>query len=160
MTAAEHSGTSAGLGSLGLGSIDQVSFVVRDIEASLPAYTALFGPFTTRMAGSSTMSLRGRPVSPTLKLAFAYQGDLEIELVEVVEGESPHAEHLATHGEGIHHVRFRVDDLEAAQKRMEDAGWVATFEGVTPRANFAYLERTDLLGYTNVELLQPTVPRD
>jgi catechol 2,3-dioxygenase-like lactoylglutathione lyase family enzyme len=148
------------LGSLGLGRIDQVSFVVRDLDASLPTYAALFGPFTVRMAGPSTMSLRGKPVSPTLRLAFAHQGDLEIELVEVVEGESPHAEHLATHGEGIHHVRYRVDDLARARAAMETAGFVVTFEGVTPRARFAYLERPDVLGYTNVELLEPRPPAD
>ena len=29
----------------GLGPIDQVAFVVADLEAALPRYTALYGPF-------------------------------------------------------------------------------------------------------------------
>ena len=33
------------LRALGLGPIDQVGYVVRDLEASLPRYEALFGPF-------------------------------------------------------------------------------------------------------------------
>ena len=37
---------------------------------------------------------------------------MEIELIEVLEGETPHSEHLRDHGEGPQHIRFRIDGIE------------------------------------------------
>ena len=35
-----------------------------------------------------------------------------------LEGETPHSEHLREHGEGLHHVRFRTDDLDATLEQL------------------------------------------
>ena len=39
----------------------------------------------------------------------------------MLEGETPHTEHLDAHGEGPHHVRFRVSALEAKIEELEDS---------------------------------------
>jgi hypothetical protein len=89
----------------------------------------------------------------TLNLAFGKSGPLEVELVQVVEGESPSADHLAAHGEGLHHVRFPVPDLRATQAAMERENFVTTFEGGSGGVLFAYLEPPEL-GTTFLELIQ------
>jgi len=48
-------------------------------------------------------------------------GETAIELLEPTGPSSPIARFLETRGEGIHHVAFRVHDLEAALKRLAAA---------------------------------------
>ena len=47
-----------------------------------------------------------------MKLAFAKSGPIEIELIQVLEGETPHTEFLPEKGEGLHQLRFQVDDMD------------------------------------------------
>ena len=139
----------------GLGPIDQVSFAVRDLEASLPAYEALFGTFRVVTSTLEQFTYRGRTAGPTtVKLGFAMSGDLEIELVEVVSGGFPQVEHLQKHGEGLQHVRYKVDDVDAVRARMEAAGYAAVIVGDSERARFCYLESPDKLGHTMIELIR------
>lgn len=151
------------LSCLGLGPIDQVSFAVADIAASLPTYTALFGEFTTRHVEFTPdrVRYRGRPASARLHLAFARSGGLEIELVQIEDGEAPQADHLRDHGEGLHHVRFRVDDLPAKKAEMEALGFETVLHGTTASSGraFAYLEAPALLGTTVIELIEVRATR-
>jgi methylmalonyl-CoA/ethylmalonyl-CoA epimerase len=80
-------------GAFGLGPIDQISFAVVDLQAALPLYSALFGDFTTRRVElrPDRVSYRGQPASARLLLGFGRTGDVEVELVEVEEGEAPRA---------------------------------------------------------------------
>ena len=52
-------------------------------------------------------------------MAFGRSGPLEIELIQPVSGEGPHQEFLDAGNEGMHHVRFRVDDLDARVAELE-----------------------------------------
>ena len=146
------------LSSFDLGPVDQISFAVADIDAALPVYCALFGePVRRRVAlDPEHVRYRGEPVAATLELAFFRSGDLEVELVAVAEGDAPHLEHLREHGDGLHHVRFRVDDLAAKRDEMAAAGFCTVIDGTTARGSrFAYLEWPARLGHTLVELIQP-----
>lgn len=138
-----------------LGPIDQVAYVVDSLETSLPRYEALFGPFEIVDSPLRDCWYRGRQVDCHLRLAVNREGPLEIELIEVVGGEAPHSEHLKTRGEGLHHVRFRVDDLEARLAALEAAGFVTIFiKRFAPAVAFAYLETPPETGRSVIELLQ------
>ncbi len=138
-----------------LGPIDQVAYVVDSLEASLPRYEALFGPFRVAESPLTDCTYRGRTVDCHLRLAVNDAGPLEIELIEVVGGAAPHREHLDAHGEGLHHVRFRVDDLDAARDRLEAAGFTPIFEKrFGPTVAFAYVEAPGEMGGSVIELLQ------
>ncbi|MGE0387592.1 MAG: VOC family protein [Gammaproteobacteria bacterium] len=139
---------------LALGAMDQVSFAVRDLDAVLPTYEALFGPFDVRVAVVDRLWYRGRESRGEYRLGFARSGDLEIELVQVTAGDAPQADHLHVHGEGLQHVRFRVADLDGARARMEQRGYRTVVFGEPPGVRFAYLELPADLGYTMVELIQ------
>jgi catechol 2,3-dioxygenase-like lactoylglutathione lyase family enzyme len=139
-----------------LGRVDQISFAVSDMDASLPVFRALFGEFTLRraMLTPDNATYRGRPASATLLLAFGRSGDVEIELIEVEEGMAPPLEHIQRHGEGMHHVRFRVADHDAKNAELEAAGFTTILRGRTATGSFSYLEAPDALGHSVVELIE------
>jgi catechol 2,3-dioxygenase-like lactoylglutathione lyase family enzyme len=142
-------------GRLGLGPIDQVAFVVRSLEESLPRYEAIFGPFK---AGESRIDDYATPegsANCTLKLAVNNAAPIEVELIEVAAGSTPHLEHLEKHGEGLHHVRFRVDSVDESIKTLEAEGFRSVFhKRYGPTVAFAYLETPGDIGSWLVELLE------
>jgi hypothetical protein len=99
---------------------------------------------------------RGRPSDVTLKMAFGHSGSLEIELIEWVSGDSPHKEVLDAGNEGVHHVRYKVDDLAAHRTRLEERGFTVVWSHGFPGAGieWAYLEVPAEQGGAMVELYQ------
>jgi catechol 2,3-dioxygenase-like lactoylglutathione lyase family enzyme len=99
--------------------------------------------------------VRGATVDCTLKLAVNRSGPIEIELIEVLEGDTPHSEHLRTHGDGLHHVRFRVSSLDAKLEALEREGFEVVFvKRFGPNVAFAYVETPPALGRSVIELLE------
>jgi hypothetical protein len=142
-------------GRLGLGPVDQVSFVVEDLERALPRYEALYGPFEVGVAPLRDCRFRNERVSCTLKVAVNRAGPLEIELIQVLDGKAPHSEHLRAHGEGLHHVRFRVEALDAKLAELEREGYTTVFyKRFGPTVAFAYLETPPEIGRSVIELLE------
>lgn len=128
---------------LGLPAIDQVGFVVKDLEQSMAAYEALFGPFTTMDAQVPAADYRGRKADCELKLAFGRSGDLEIELIQWLSGDSPHREFIESGREGMQHLRFRVDSVDDWIPRLRDVGYEAIwYKRWSEDTVFAYLERS------------------
>jgi len=50
-------------------------------------------------------------------------GDADVELLASADAESPIGRFLARHGPGIHHLCYRVPDLEQALERCRAAGY-------------------------------------
>ena len=142
---------------IGLPPVAQLGYVVRSIDASVALYEPLFGPFR-RMDGSvQGADYRGRLADCELRLAFAWSGSLEIELIEWVSGESPHREFLEKGREGMHHLQFRVEDCDAWVARLERLGYTRIwYKRWSPDTVFAYLERPG--DPTLIELLQMPAP--
>ncbi len=129
------------------GPIIQVAWVVEDIEATELLLSEQFGagawtriPDVTFEAASTTY--RGRPAEFVAHISLAYAGDLQLELIQPVSGESVHTEFLAANGPGLHHVCFGTDDVEAACARAEDAGHSVAMRGsmMGGEIEFAYLD--------------------
>jgi len=139
----------------GLGPIDQISYVVENIERSLPGFEALFGAFQVSQNDLPDCTIRGQQADCTIKMAIGHSGPMEIELIEVVAGETTHTEHLRDHGEGLHHVRFRVDDIDAKLPELEAEGFeIVLYKRFSPEIAFAYLETPKSIGASVIELLQ------
>ena len=127
---------------LNLPPVNQVGFVVRDLKKAIAFYEPLFGEFVEMDAGEMEWEYRGKPEMSSLKLAFGKSGDVEIELIEWISGESPHKEFLDAGREGMHHLRFIVDNVEEKVREAEAHGyreiWYKRFaEGLAA----SYLER-------------------
>jgi methylmalonyl-CoA epimerase len=91
-----------------IGPIDHVAVVVRSIDEALPRYRVLFGweaADEPRIFASQRVRLCFLPSGP--------EPAAKLELVEPIDDESGVARFLATHGEGLHHVCMRTDDLDA-----------------------------------------------
>jgi catechol 2,3-dioxygenase-like lactoylglutathione lyase family enzyme len=135
-----------------LGPIDQISFAVRDVDEAVPRYQAMFGgEFAVCDVPGNEVIVYGEPSSTDLRLAFGRSGDVEVELVEVLTGSWPTLRWLDEHGEGLHHIRFRVDDVAGTRAELEAAGFTLTLTCVDTAA-YAYLESPLLNGMT-IELL-------
>jgi len=137
------------------GKIDQIGYVVRDLEASLPVYEGLFGAFIVGEASMEDVLFRDERTNCKLKIATNNDGPIEIELIQVLEGETPHTEHLRDHGEGLHHVRFRISDIEAKISALEARGFEKIFwKRFGPTIAFAYLVSPSEIGGSTIELLE------
>jgi catechol 2,3-dioxygenase-like lactoylglutathione lyase family enzyme len=129
------------------GPIIQVAWVVDDIEATEKLLGEQFGAGAwtripdVRFEEEST-TYRGRPSGLVAHVSLAYAGDLQLELIQPVSGESVHTEFLAANGPGLHHVCFATDDVAAACARAEAAGQVVAQRGsmMDGEIDFAYLD--------------------
>jgi len=92
--------------------IAHVGIAVANIAEALPFYRDVLGlePGPRERADGAAI----------VSLTF---GDVDIELLEPVDPEGPIAKFLAKRGPGIHHVCYRVPDLDAALNRARAAGY-------------------------------------
>jgi methylmalonyl-CoA/ethylmalonyl-CoA epimerase len=70
-----------------------------------------------------------------VKTAFLSVGDANLELLEPTSPDSPVAKFIEKRGEGIHHLCFRVDDIEAHLERLKAEGYRLINEAPVPGAH-------------------------
>ena len=118
-----------------LASVDHVSYAVKDIDKTIEAWSSIYGigPWTFREDGGN--DAKGRPWK--IRMAFAYSGGTEIELVQCKEGRIFQSRFLDTWGEGLHHVGTYVDDVDAVTAELVKKGAKLL---VHDPGQFAYLD--------------------
>lgn len=132
----------SGLETLGLPPIDQIGFVVRSLAESEKRYSALFGPWRFMDGTVEAATYRGRICDAKLDLMFGRSGDLEIEFIEWKRGDCPHREFIEAGREGMHHLRYRVDDADAWIEKFSVIGYRPIwYKQYSAEIVFAYLER-------------------
>ena len=129
------------------GPITQVAWVTDDLEATERLLHEQFGTGAwTRIPdvvfGPDETTLRGEPVEFVAHISLAYAGDLQLELIQPVRGPTIHAEFLAAHGPGLHHVCFEVADVDAACAAAETTGVPVLMRGAMMggEIEFAYVD--------------------
>ncbi len=85
--------------------INHIGIAVKNIETATPFYRDVLG-----MTFEGTEEVAEQKV----RVAFLQIGESRIELLEPTSPDSPVAKFLEKNGEGIHHIAYEVDDLEAA----------------------------------------------
>ncbi|HEX7152558.1 MAG TPA: methylmalonyl-CoA epimerase [Thermoanaerobaculia bacterium] len=70
-----------------------------------------------------------------VKTAFLSVGDSNLELLEPTSPDSPIAKFIEKRGEGIHHLCFRVDDIEAQLAKLKAEGYRLINEAPVPGAH-------------------------
>ena len=146
------------IGSVELPPIDQVGYVVRNLDETVARYEPLFGPFTLMESPLTGVLYRGTPSDVTLRIAFGSAGNVEIEFIEVVSGRSPHQEFLDAGREGIHHIRYRVPDCDATIAALAGEGFAPIWYHDMGFAKFAYLEHASRDGVLLELLEMPGAP--
>jgi len=135
--------------------VHQLGYVVSDIEKTCRYYesTLGIGPFSEVIdVDMDGAILRGRPVKTKIKVAFVQSGAVQIELIQPVMGENVYTEFLAGKGEGIHHLAFLVDDMDAAKAQFAKKGLTPVFYRDMGVMEFAYYD-TSGVGGLMTELL-------
>jgi len=100
--------------------IAHIGIAVTSIDDALPFYRDILGlvPHPPEVADGATI----------VSLPF---GESEVELLEPRDAGSPIAKFIERRGPGIHHVCYRVADLDAVLARAREAGYRLVDE--TPR---------------------------
>jgi len=100
--------------------VAHVGIAVRSIADALPFYRDVLGlaplPDAPETADGATI----------VSLHF---GEVDVELLEPRGPDSPVAKFLAQRGPGIHHICYRVSDLDAALARCRAAGYRLVDDG-------------------------------
>jgi len=149
-----------------MGPIAHIGLVVKDADKTAELYSRLFGiEFEVDdydMTKGKFFNVDGQPQKARFRAAFGQAGAVAIELVEVLEGETPHTRFLDRHGEGMQHLCFYVTDMQDTMARLNAAGiraildyeFETTYDGKRSRIQEVYLSTNELLGGATIQLLQ------
>ncbi|NRA94541.1 MAG: methylmalonyl-CoA epimerase [Psychroserpens sp.] len=94
--------------------IEHIGIAVKDINASNELFEALFDKahYKTEVVESEGVMT-----------SFFESGPNKIELLQATNPDSPIAKYIEKKGEGIHHIAFAVDDIEAEIERLKAKGF-------------------------------------
>lgn len=95
--------------------IDHIGVAVESIERALDFYKNKL-----RIDCTDTEYIESQMV----RVAFLPLGDSEIELLEATDDNSAIKKFIDKKGQGIHHIAFRVDNLEEEIERLKGLGMV------------------------------------
>ena len=129
--------------------------VVKDIEKTVQHYYEAYGigPFRVFEAQFSDKTLRGRPAEFRLKIAMHRVGGVQLEFIQVLEGDTVYQDIIDKKGEGLHHLGFFVNDLDKHVARLAEQGISVIQSGRFDGGGFAYLD-TEAIGGVVLELIQ------
>ncbi|MBP6758111.1 MAG: methylmalonyl-CoA epimerase [Flavobacterium sp.] len=99
--------------------IEHIGIAVNSLEEASVVYEKLFGEPAYKQE---------EVVEEGVKTAFFKNGPNKIELLESTNPESAIAKFIAKKGEGIHHIAFEVDDIEAEIARLKNEGFIVLNE--------------------------------
>ncbi|CAA0162175.1 methylmalonyl-CoA epimerase [Tenacibaculum maritimum] len=94
--------------------IEHIGIAVKSITSSNQLFASLFGKAHYKIE---------EVLSEGAKTSFFEVGPNKIELLEATNPESPIAKFIEKKGEGIHHIAFAVDDIQAEIKRLQGEGF-------------------------------------
>ncbi|SMC17473.1 methylmalonyl-CoA epimerase [Desulfacinum hydrothermale DSM 13146] len=93
--------------------VDHIGIAVKSIDEAQKLYHDLLG-----------LADHGRETVAEQKVTTAFfpVGDTEVELLEATDPDGPVAKFIEKKGQGVHHIAFRVDDLDAALEELKAQG--------------------------------------
>ncbi len=105
--------------------VHHVGIAVRDMEAALRFYAEALGLPVVK---------RGKAPARGALVALLAVGGSYLELVQPTRDDSPFAEHIAEHGEGLHHVALGTDDVRTLVAELRAKG--VPLQDAEPREGF------------------------
>lgn len=94
--------------------VEHIGIAVKHLSTSIPLFEKLL----------NTPCYKTEAVeSELVNTAFFKTGESKVELVEGYSPESPIYKFIEKKGEGMHHIAFEVDDIEAEIKRLVNDGF-------------------------------------
>jgi methylmalonyl-CoA/ethylmalonyl-CoA epimerase len=93
--------------------VDHIGIAVKNIEECKKLYVDILGLLH---AGSETVA------EQKVTTAFFPVGETEVELLESTAPDGPIGKYIESRGEGVQHIAFRVDNLQAALDELKAKG--------------------------------------
>ncbi|HEY4027707.1 MAG TPA: methylmalonyl-CoA epimerase [Candidatus Dormibacteraeota bacterium] len=93
--------------------ISHLGLAVKDLDSAIRLYEEVFG---------LEVAHRWVAEADRMEAATFHIGDMEIELMQPTDEDSPVGRFIARRGEGIHHIAYKVDDVAGALERARVAG--------------------------------------
>lgn len=132
----------------------QIGIVVADRDKTTQLLSSLFGMGPFRLVEwpnrpESKYAYRGVEEHIRLSQAFVQLGDVEVELIQPLEGRNAYQDFLDETGGGIHHVLFEVPDIEPVLQELAKSGVTVlqSGTGIRPGTRWALLDTRALLGF-------------
>jgi len=95
------------------GRIDHIGIAVNDLDAAVQLYG---GSFDMTEQHRETVEEQG------VEAILLEVGEGHIELIKPLSDDTGVAKFIARNGEGMHHVAYQVDDIDAALEQVREAG--------------------------------------
>ena len=105
------------------GRIDHVGLAVADLDEAIDLHVDVYG---LALVHRETIEEQG------VEAALLDIGDSHVELLAPLHEDTPVGRFLAKRGPGLHHIAYRVEDIELSLRTLRDAGLRLIDE--TPRA--------------------------
>lgn len=139
-------------------SISQIGVVVRDMDRFVKNMETLIGVKPLKIVQFPNESMEnqkryyyGKEADYISLLGFFKIGNLEIEAIQPLCGKNIWTTFLEEKGEGIHHIRFSVNNLKKTEKHFKDTGIENAQHGFSTRnidgLQWAYFDTTKELGF-------------
>lgn len=141
------------------GPLRQNGFVVKDVERAIAYWTDVMGVGPFFLIDDQPLNgfeYRGRPAAPSIRVALAHTGGVQIELIQQTNDEpSAFRDFLRAGREGLQHVAFWTNDFDADLDRARRHGLEVLQSGRSgsgaPDERFVYFTAQDHPG-TVIEL--------
>lgn len=140
----------------------QIGVLVKDLEDYLERLENIFGIGPFRIAEYppqdevAVREYHGKNGDFKAKFCFYDLGNIELELIQPLEGESIWQDFIDTHGPGIHHIKFEVEDHGPIQKHLKEYGYEIYQKGSAVGPNkgkvWAFYPTYDDIGF-DVEIM-------
>lgn len=105
--------------------LDHVAIAVESIDSVLPAFQALTG---------AEGSHRERVEAQGVELVLLGHGAGKLEILQPLSPDSPVGRFLEKRGPGLHHIAYRVADIDAALRDLAGRGFELIDERARPGA--------------------------
>ncbi|MCW2688860.1 MAG: hypothetical protein JWR37_3750 [Mycobacterium sp.] len=145
----------------------QIAWVTHELDATEAALTGMLGARKwVRLPGihfgPDTCTFRGEPADFVADISLSYSGDMQLELIAPVKGESIYTEFLHHSGPGLHHVCIEASDTEtfaAAVTAAAERGATVVQQGVMPGGmQFAYVSAAEAgVPYIEIAHVSPEI---
>jgi methylmalonyl-CoA/ethylmalonyl-CoA epimerase len=94
--------------------IEHIGIAVKDMEKAKEVYENLLDEEAYKVENVD---------SEAVDTVFFKTGDTKIELLSATREDSPIAKFITKKGEGMHHIAFDVDDIDAEIERLKEKGY-------------------------------------
>ena len=129
-----------------------ICIVVKDIEKTKSYYESIgIGPWVNYppLVEYTKLNVIDEKGFFDTRFVYTHVGNLQLQLAQPGEGKTIYKDFLETRGEGVFHIGFEVDDVDAVEKQLtEDEMKVLASGRRDDGSGFSYLDTREQAGVT------------